>query len=140
MQRRLNLIAGDSALRLSEKPEHKRRWASESWEKRQDRALRVWLLDRLKDRRFWFDPQGRPSPKSVAQLAVEVARDADLVSMLALWEGKRDVPVSEPLVRLLKPEAVPYLPAHRTRIRGYASGRRGSRHGGCSVARTPVSR
>lgn len=118
VQRRLELIAADPTIRLLEKPEHKRRWASEQWEKRQERALRGWLLDRLEDRRFWFDAQGRPSPKSAAQLADEVARDADLVSVLALWEGKRDVPVTESLVGLLEPEAVPYLAAHRYKDSG----------------------
>ena len=93
---------------LLEKPEYKRRWAQEPWEKRQERALRDWLLDRLEDRRFWFDAQGRPLPRSVAQLADEVARDADMVSVLALWEGRPDVPVTQSLVRLLADEAVPY--------------------------------
>jgi hypothetical protein len=118
VQRRLDLMVSDPTVRLLEKPEHKRRWASEPWEKQQERALRGWLLDRLEDRRFWFDAQGRPSPKSIAQLADEVARDADLVSVLALWEGKRDVPVGESLGRLLEPEAVPYLSAYRYKDTG----------------------
>ena len=113
MQRRLDLIASDPAVRLLEKPEHKRRWASEPWAKQQERALRGWLLDRLEDRRFWLDGQERPTPRSVAQLADEVARDADLVSVLALWSGRRDAPVTESLVRLLADEAVPYLAAYR---------------------------
>jgi len=117
-QRRLDLIANDPAVRLLKKPEHKRRWASESWDKQQERALRGWLLDRLEDRRFWFDAQGRPSPRSVAQLADEIARDADLPSVLALWEGRRDAPVTDSLVRLLSDEAVPYLAAHRYKDSG----------------------
>ena len=88
VRRRLELIAADPSIRLLEKPEYKRRWAQESWEKRQERALRGWLLDRLEDRRFWFDGQGRPMPRSVAQLADDVTRDADMVSVLALWEGR----------------------------------------------------
>jgi hypothetical protein len=118
VQRRLDLIADDPAVRLLEKREHKRRWASQPWEKRQERALRDWLLDRLEHRRFWIDAQGRPSPKSVAQLADEVARDSDLVSVLALWEGRRDAPVTKSLVRLLEPEAVPYLAAYRYKDSG----------------------
>ena len=51
-------------------------------------------LDRLEDKRFWFDRAGRPTPRSVAQLADDVTRDADLVSVLALWEGRPDVPVA----------------------------------------------
>ena len=49
--KRLDLIASNPSIRLLEKPEYKRRWAQEPWEKRQERALREWLLDRLEDRR-----------------------------------------------------------------------------------------
>jgi hypothetical protein len=118
VQRRLDLIAADPSIRLLEKPEYKRRWSQESWEKRQERALRGWLLDQLEDRRFWFDAQGRPLPRSVAQLADDVTRDADTVSVLALWEGRPDVPVTQSLVRLLTDEAVPYLAAYRYKDSG----------------------
>ena len=118
VQRRLDLMASDPSIRLLEKPEHKRRWASDSWEKEQTVALRGWLLDRLEDSRFWFDIQGRPQPSSVAQLADDVARDADLVSVLALWEGRPDVSVVDSLVRLLGAESVPYLAAYRLKDSG----------------------
>jgi hypothetical protein len=118
VQRRLDLIASNPSVGLLEKPEHKRRWAGESWDKQLERALRGWLLDRLEDGRFWFDAQGRPTPRSVAQLADDVGRDSDLVSVLALWEGRRDAPVAESLVRLLADEAVPYLAAHRYKDAG----------------------
>ena len=108
IQRRLEIIAEHPYIRLLEQPEFKRRWSLESWDKRQERALRGWLLDRLEDRGFWFDSQGRPSPRSVAQLADDVTRDADMVSVLALWEGRPDVPVAESLKRLLEDEAVPF--------------------------------
>jgi hypothetical protein len=118
VERRLEVIASNPAIGLLERPEYKRRWAQEPWEKRQERALRGWLLDRLEDRRFWFDLQGRPVPRSVAQLADEVSRDADMVSVLALWEGRPDVPVTQSLVRLLPDEAVPYLAAYRYKDSG----------------------
>jgi hypothetical protein len=118
VQRRLDLIASDPAIGLLEKPEHKRRWASEPCDKQQERALRGWLLDRLEDRRFWFDAQGRPAPRSVGQLADDVSRDPDLVSVLALWEGRPDVPVATSLVKLLADEAVPYLAAYRYKDSG----------------------
>ncbi len=60
VRRRLELIESHPFIRLLERPEYKRRWAQEPWEKRQERALREWLLDRLEDRRFWVDSQGRP--------------------------------------------------------------------------------
>jgi hypothetical protein len=118
VQRRIELIESHPNLKLLERPEHKRRWASESWEKQEERALRTWLLDRLEDRRFWFDAHGRPTPRSVAHLADDVARDPDLVSVLALWAGRQDVPVASSLQRLLAGEAVPFLAAHRYRDSG----------------------
>ena len=118
VQRRLNAIASNPSTRLLERPEYKRRWSQESWEKRQERALREWLLDRVEERRFWFDGQGRPLPRSVAQLADDVGRDADIVSVLALWEGRPDVPVTQSLVRLLADEAVPFLAAYRYKDSG----------------------
>ena len=49
VQRRIDLIAANPSIRLLEKPEYKRRWSQEPWEKRQERALRDWLLDRVED-------------------------------------------------------------------------------------------
>ena len=118
VRRRLDVIAGAPFIRLLEKPEYKRRWLSEPWGKLQDRALRDWLVDRLEDRRFWFDPQGRPRPRSVAQLADEAGRDADLTSVLELWEGRPDVPVTQSLARLLVDDAVPFLAAYRYKDSG----------------------
>ena len=39
-----DLIASDLSIRLLEKPEYKRRWSHEPWEKRQDHALRTGCL------------------------------------------------------------------------------------------------
>ncbi|WP_328423926.1 BREX-2 system adenine-specific DNA-methyltransferase PglX [Micromonospora sp. NBC_00389] len=118
VERRIALIESHPYLRLLERPEYKRRWAREAWEKQEGRALRDWLLDRLEDKRFWFDRTGVPTPRSVAQLADDVARDPDLVSVLALWEGRPDVPVAASLEKLLAKEAVPYLAAYRYKDSG----------------------
>jgi hypothetical protein len=118
VQRRLELIAEQPYIRILEKPEYKRRWLQDSWEERQERALRNWLLKRLQDRRFWFDAQGRPSPRSVAQLADDVTRDADMVSVLTLWERRPDVPVADSLKRLLEDEAVPFHSGYRYKESG----------------------
>jgi hypothetical protein len=118
VQRRLDVIADNPFIRLLEKPEYKRRWAQEQWEKRQERALRDWLLGRLEERAFWFDPQGRPRPRSISQLADDIGRDADLTSVLTLWEGRLDVPVAQSLTRLLADEAVPFLAAYRYKDSG----------------------
>ncbi|HRY08908.1 MAG TPA: BREX-2 system adenine-specific DNA-methyltransferase PglX [Candidatus Nanopelagicales bacterium] len=118
VQRRIDLLTSDRSIGLLEKPEHKRRWASVSWEKQQDQALRGWLLDQLEDKTYWFDAQGRPAPKSIAQLADQVARDPDIVDVLALWEGARDVPLTTSLTKLMADEAVPYLAAYRLKDSG----------------------
>src|ERR1019366_2048174 len=118
VQRRLDIIASNPSIRLLEKPEYKRRWLQDTWEKRQEQALRGWLLDRLEDRRFWFYAVGGPVPRSGGQLADDVTRVPDLVSVLALWEGRPDVPVTQSLVRLLADEAVPYLAAYRYKDSG----------------------
>jgi hypothetical protein len=118
VRRRLELIAEHPYIRLLEKPEYKRRWAQESWDKRQERAVRGWLLDRLEDRRFWCDVSGSAVAKSVGQLADEVTRDPDMGLVLVLWEGRPDVPVTDSLVRLLEDEAVPFLAAYRYKDSG----------------------
>jgi hypothetical protein len=118
IDRRLALIESNDFVRLLEAPEHKRRWAAEPWDRRQERALRVWLLDRLEDRSLWFDRQGRPVARSVSQLADTVSRDNDFLSVLSLWHGSRDVDVVSVLTQLLIDEAVPYLTAQRLKEPG----------------------
>jgi hypothetical protein len=118
VERRITMIESDQFIGLLERPEYKRRWAVEPWEKQEERAVRGWLLDRLEDRRFWFDNAGRPLPRSVAQLTDEVARDQELTKVLAVWEGRPDVPVGTSLARLLAEEAVPYLASYRYKETG----------------------
>ncbi|MEU2988695.1 BREX-2 system adenine-specific DNA-methyltransferase PglX [Micromonospora aurantiaca] len=118
VQRRLDLIESNKFINLLERPEYKRRWASEPWEKRVEKALRAWLLDRLEARSYWFDAQGRPTTRSVAQLADIVTRDSDLVSVLQLWDGRKDRSVTQQLSTLLDTEGVPFLAAYRLKDSG----------------------
>ncbi|MFF0348972.1 BREX-2 system adenine-specific DNA-methyltransferase PglX [Micromonospora arida] len=118
VQRRLELIESNKFINLLERPEYKRRWATEPWEKRVERALRRWLLDRLEARSYWFDVQGRPTARSVAQLADVVTRDFDLVSVLQLWDGRKDRSVTQQLSTLLDTESVPFLAAYRLKDSG----------------------
>ncbi len=113
VQRRLDLIESDRMINLLERPEYKRRWAEDPWETRVDRVLRTWLLNRLEDRSFWFDRQGRPATRSVAQLADLVGRDAELRSFVDLWARGTDVNLTAALTKLLTIEAVPYLATWR---------------------------
>ncbi|WP_313566033.1 BREX-2 system adenine-specific DNA-methyltransferase PglX [Mobilicoccus sp.] len=118
VQRRLDLIESDRFIGLLERPEYKRRWATEPWDKRVERALRGWLLDRLEGKHFWFDAAGRPRAMSVSALADEVARDEELRSTLALWAGQHDIDVAATLEKLLGTEHVPYLAAWRLKEPG----------------------
>lgn len=118
VQHRIDAIESNPSIRLLEKPEFKRRWATESWDKRQEQALRGWLLDRLEDRSYWFDAHDRPVARSISQVADMVSRDPDLVSVLALWDRTVDVDVTKALTKLLTDEAVPYLAAQRLKDSG----------------------
>jgi hypothetical protein len=118
VQRRLDAIEANPSIRLLEKPEFKRRWAAEPWDKQQEHALRGWLLGRLEDRSYWFDTHDRPAARSISQIADMVSRDPDLVSVLGLWDRSVDVDVTKALTRLLADEAVPYLAAARLKDAG----------------------
>ena len=118
VQRRIDAIESVAAIGLLEAPEFKRRWASESFVKQAERALRGWLLDRLEERSLWFSPQGHPTPRSVSQLADVLGRDVEFVAVVDLWAGVRDADLTRALTDLLEPEAVPYLAALRLKDSG----------------------
>ncbi|NNG21071.1 BREX-2 system adenine-specific DNA-methyltransferase PglX [Naumannella sp. ID2617S] len=115
---RIELIESDRFINLLERPEFKRRWATEPWAKTRERLLREWILDRLEDRRFWFDRAARPAARSIAQLADEVTQDAELMQVIRLWEPRREMPLSQTLARLMLDQAVPYLAAYRLKETG----------------------
>ncbi|WP_182347795.1 BREX-2 system adenine-specific DNA-methyltransferase PglX [Tomitella gaofuii] len=118
VQRRLDVIASNKNIRLLEKPEHKRRWSIEPWDKRVTAALRDWLLDRVEDKSLWFDADGYAVPRSVAQLADILDRDADFRRVLRLWAGSTEVATGVALEKLLAVESVPYLAALRYKASG----------------------
>lgn len=113
LQARLDAIAENPQIRLLEKPEHKRRWAIDPWDKSVREALRAWLLDRVENRELWFDRDGRPTTISVAQLADRLDRDHDFRTTLRLWAGDENISTTTGLVNLLADEAVPFLAAYR---------------------------
>lgn len=118
LQRRLEAIESNPHIRLLERPEYKRRWASEPWDKQVESALRGWLLDRVEDRGLWFDRDERPTPQSVAQLSDVLDRDADFRSVLRLWAGDANATTGAALAKLLADEAVPFLAAYRYKDSG----------------------
>ncbi|GIF21399.1 hypothetical protein BJ973_005154 [Actinoplanes tereljensis] len=115
VERRIKVIAENRHLALIERPECKRRWATEGWDKMQAEALRDWLLDRMEAPELWA---GQPLPLSVAQLADRLGGDADFRHVLELWMGHDDYDLTKALWQLLGDEHVPYLPAQRYKPSG----------------------
>lgn len=118
LQRRLDAIESNPQIRVLEKPEYKRRWASEPWDKQVDAALRGWLLDRVEDRSLWYDRDGRPAAQSVAQLADVLDRDEEFRGVLRLWAGDPNAATGAALAKLLADESVPFLAAYRYKHSG----------------------
>ncbi|WP_329094367.1 BREX-2 system adenine-specific DNA-methyltransferase PglX [Actinomadura citrea] len=106
---------------LIERPEYKRRWASEPWEKKEKDALRNWLLDRCESRELWFAAdevgQERPRMMTVGRLADRLQDDADFVSVAQLYAGE-DVELIDVLKDILDAEHVPFIPAWRYKDSG----------------------
>lgn len=110
VERRIELIENDLNIRLIERPEHKRRWATKPWDEQVQTALSSWLLDRLEDRRYWPEPA---AITTVARLTTEVRADEDFVSVARLYVGRDDVDLAQLITELVRGESVPYLAAHR---------------------------
>nr|WP_026455415.1 BREX-2 system adenine-specific DNA-methyltransferase PglX [Saccharomonospora iraqiensis] len=120
VQDRIEAIESRRDLELLERPEHKRRWAAESWEKREAEALRTWLLDRCERRELWFglrDGFEQPRTRTVHQLADAFRDDADMHAVASLYAadhlGKPDLSLAQVLERVVADQHVPYLAALR---------------------------
>lgn len=127
VEKRIELIERRRDLALIERPECKRRWNTEPWDKQQERALRTWLLDRLEARELWFAPdvngEEQPTPRSVHALADALRGDADFTSVAALWAAdaldSRDADLAEIAGALVDAEHVPFLAAYRYKGKGF---------------------
>ena len=79
--KRHEVIQQNRWLRLIEQPEYKRRWNREPWEKRQQAALREWLLDDLERR------CQEPELVTCAQLAERTRHDEYFQQIASLYTG-----------------------------------------------------
>ena len=116
VQRRLDAIAANPQIRLLERPEFKRRWASESWEAMETAALTAFILDRLERRELWFTG-GAPQVRSVAQIADAVRHDEAIQGAVELLYGRYADRVAV-FTALLADECVPFAAAWRYKPSG----------------------
>ncbi|MEV3920805.1 BREX-2 system adenine-specific DNA-methyltransferase PglX [Actinomadura coerulea] len=126
VQARIDLIEKlPKGVGLIERPEYKRRWATEPWEKKEKAALRNWILDRCEREDLWHglrDGYRQPRTLTVNQLADQFKDDADMQSVAALYASdhmkKHDLPLAKVLAEVIADEHVPYLAALRYKDTG----------------------
>ena len=121
VRRRIEVIESNRHIGLIERPEHKRRWAADSWDSMRDQALRSWLLDRCEAPDLWYqhlDGTRQPRTLSINQLADELRRDPEVISVAELYAPGKDL--AHILTDLIADEHVPYLAALRYKPSGLA--------------------
>ncbi|MEV1115094.1 BREX-2 system adenine-specific DNA-methyltransferase PglX [Actinosynnema sp. NPDC049800] len=126
VEARVALIEKRRDLALIERPECKRRWATEPWEKQQERALREWLQDRLEARHLWYaeDTYGveQPTTRSVSELTDLMRNDDDFTEVARFWAsdtlGSQDIDLADIVAALIDEEHVPFLPVLRYKPAG----------------------
>ncbi|MET8503086.1 BREX-2 system adenine-specific DNA-methyltransferase PglX [Streptomyces sp. NPDC004787] len=116
VQRRIQVIESNRAIGMVERPEYKRRWATDGWDAMRQKALRSWLLDRVEDRAHWFDASGNPTVTTLARLAESLSSDEDFVSVAELYAPRQDL--AKTVRELLSEEHVPFLSALRYKPTG----------------------
>lgn len=117
VERRLDVIASNPSIRLLERPEFKRRWATRSWDDQLADALRDAMLDHLESAALWTDVNGRPVTRSVNDLADLVKSDPPFVELASLAHGA-DADLRTIIGKMLDDESVPYLAALRYKPSG----------------------
>ncbi|MFI6796166.1 BREX-2 system adenine-specific DNA-methyltransferase PglX [Streptosporangium canum] len=116
VQKRIDTIESNRAIGMIERPEYKRRWATEGWDVLREKALRSWLLDRIETGEHWYDENGQPALVTLARLADGLSRDEDFVSVAALYAPRRELVAV--VADLLAEEHVPFLAALRYKPSG----------------------
>lgn len=127
VQARIDTITSRRDIALIERPECKRRWATDTWEKREKAALRTWLLDKCEHKSFWFHVLNdfeQPRTLTIGQLADELENQPDAkailntASLYAAHLGKPNLSLTQVLQDVIDAEHVPYLAAHRYKDTG----------------------
>ncbi|MCB1763633.1 MAG: BREX-2 system adenine-specific DNA-methyltransferase PglX, partial [Gammaproteobacteria bacterium] len=107
VERRLQLIENNRWIKLIEQPEYKRRWNQEPWEKRQQHALRNWLLDHLEQRCQAAELQ------TCAQLADGTRNDDRFQQIASIYTGSDTFDAQDLVSQLVAGDNVPQMAAAR---------------------------
>ncbi|KQY36815.1 DNA methylase [Nocardia sp. Root136] len=116
VQRRMMAIESSRAIGMIERPDYKRRWATDGWEALQERALRSWLLDQMSSRRLWFDNSDQPQMLTLTRLADRLAEDVDFVSVAALYAPRTNL--AKVVGELISDHHIPFISALRYKPSG----------------------
>ncbi|MBT2452730.1 BREX-2 system adenine-specific DNA-methyltransferase PglX [Streptomyces sp. ISL-43] len=116
VQKRIDAIESSRAIGMVERPEYKRRWATEGWDALQEKALKSWLLARVEDRAHWFDENGMPTVTTLSRLTDALSRDEDFVSVVKIYAPRKELPAV--VAELMADEHVPFLSALRYKPSG----------------------
>ncbi|MFE3018948.1 BREX-2 system adenine-specific DNA-methyltransferase PglX [Streptomyces sp. NPDC059256] len=116
VQKRIDAIESSRAIGMVERPEYKRRWATEGWDSLQEKALRSWLLDRIENRDHWFDENDKPALATLSRLTDALSRDDDFVSVAKIYAPREELHAV--VAELMTGEHVPFLPALRYKPSG----------------------
>ncbi|WP_326661328.1 BREX-2 system adenine-specific DNA-methyltransferase PglX [Streptomyces sp. NBC_00385] len=115
VRRRLDAMQNSNVIGLIERPEYKRRWLTEGWDKQQHAALREWLLARMERRELWYQPDYQgieyPRTRSIRELVEALAADSDFTDVAALYAPGKEL--SEVVPELVEDQHVPFLAALR---------------------------
>ncbi|MFF8386154.1 BREX-2 system adenine-specific DNA-methyltransferase PglX [Streptomyces kanasensis] len=107
VQKRIDVIESNRAIGMVERPEYKRRWATEGWDAMRQKALRSWLLDRIEDSAYWFDANGNPTVTTLGRLAEALSADENFTSVAELYAPRQDL--AKTVRELLSEEHVPFV-------------------------------
>jgi hypothetical protein len=111
VKKRIDAIETSRAIGMIERPEYKRRWATEGWDALQQKALKSWLLDRIEKRDHWYDEDDQPTILTRSQLTDILSRDEEFVSVAELYEPRTEL--ATVVAGLLADQHVPFLAALR---------------------------
>jgi hypothetical protein len=113
VERRIAAIRLSRDLALIERPECKRRWASEDWNAQEKIALEQWILKRLEAADLWQrDAHPAPKLRSARELVDALSGDDDFRRALDLYAGTGS-DAHATVVALVQQASVPYLDALR---------------------------